>query len=67
MIENFFKWMNKHDFFISGIIFSMNTIAGLQSLEHQDYKWATINFVVALAFLWIYVKNVNKEEPKYKE
>jgi hypothetical protein len=64
MIENFFKWMKKHDYFISGIIFIMNIGASIQSFERQDYTWGSISLLIAFAFWYTYLHNVNKEEPK---
>jgi len=64
MLDYFFKWMKKHDFFISGVIFIMNIVAGIQSFNREDYTWGTINLLIAFGFWYIYIKNVNKEEPK---
>lgn len=67
MIENFLKWMKKHDYFISGIVVIMNLGAGIKSLQHDDLTWGTINLLIAFAFWYSYIKDVNKEAPKYKD
>jgi hypothetical protein len=64
MIENFLKWMKKHDYFISGIIVILNIGASIQSYNREDYTWSTISLLVALAFWYTYIKNVNKGEHK---
>lgn len=65
MIENFFKWLNKHDFFISGAVVICNFVGCIQSYQRQEYTWGTVSLVFALAVWYVYVKNVNAKEPKY--
>lgn len=67
MIGNFFKWMNKHDYFISGAIVFANLIGCIQSIQRHEYGWATVSLIFALAIWYVYVRNVNAGEPKYKE
>ncbi len=66
-MDSFFRWCHKHDYFISGTVVSLNIISSIQSFEKGDSTWGYISLVIAFAIWYIYFKNVNKEEPKYKE
>lgn len=67
MIGNFFKWMNKHDYFISGAIVFANFIGCIQNIQSKEYGWAAVSLFFALAIWYVYVRNVNTKEPKYTE
>lgn len=64
LMDSFFNWCNKHDFFLSGFVISLNLIASIQSFNQGETTWGYISLVIALGLWYIYVKNVNKEEPK---
>lgn len=64
LMETFFKWCNKHDFFISGFVIGLNLVSSVQSFNQGDFTWGWTSLFIALALWYIYVKNVNKEEPK---
>lgn len=66
-MDSFFGWCHKHDFFITGMVVGLNLIASNQSFREGDDTWGYISLVIALGLWYIYVKNVNKEEPKYKD
>ena len=63
-MDSFFGWCHKHDYFISGTIVALNLIASIQSFNRGEDTWGYISLVMALIFWYVYIKNVNKEEPK---
>lgn len=67
LIESFFQWSKKHDFFISGFIISLNLVASVQSFNQGDSAWGYTSLFIAFALWFIYYKNVNAVEPKYKD
>lgn len=67
MFNQFFIWCNKHDFFMSGFVVSLNLVACIQSFKDGDNTWGWTSLFIAFALWFIYYKNVNKEEPKYKD
>jgi hypothetical protein len=67
MIENFFKWLNKHNFFISGAVVISNIVTSIQSFKAQDYMWGSLGLAFALIIWAMYIYDVNNQEPKYKE
>ena len=67
LMDSFFRWCNKHDYFITGMVVGLNLIASNQSFREGDDTWGYVSLVIALGLWYIYVKNVNKEEPKYKD
>ena len=67
LIESFFQWSKKHDFFISGFIISLNLVASIQNFNTGDTAWGWTSLFIAFALWFIYYKNVNAGEPKYKD
>ena len=63
-MDSFFSWCHKHDFFISGTIVALNLIASIQSFNREEDTWGYMSLVIALVFWYVYIKNVNKGEPK---
>jgi len=63
-MDSFFGWCHKHDFFISGTIVALNLIASIQSFNREEDTWGYMSLVIALVFWYVYIKNVNKGEPK---
>jgi hypothetical protein len=64
LMDSFFGWCHKHDYFISGTIVALNLIATIQSFNRGEDTFGYISLVMALVFWYVYIKNVNKEEPK---
>jgi hypothetical protein len=64
LMDSFFGWCHKHDFFISGTIVALNLIASIQSFNREEDTWGYMSLVIALVFWYVYIKNVNKGEPK---
>lgn len=67
MMDSFFQWCKKHDFFISGFIISLNLVASIQSFNVGDTGWGWTSLVIAIGLWYIYLLNVNEEKPKYKD
>lgn len=67
MFNQFFIWCNKHDFFMSGLVVGLNLVASIQSFNTGDTAWGWTSLLIAIVLWYIYFKNVNKEEPKYKD
>jgi hypothetical protein len=63
-MDSFFSWCHKHDYFICGTIVALNLIASIQSFNRGEDTWGYVSLVMALVFWYVYIKNVNKEEPK---
>lgn len=64
MFNHFFIWCNKHDFFMSGLVVSLNLVASIQSFKDGDTSWGWTNLTIAILLWLFYITNVNKEEPK---
>ena len=64
LMDSFFGWCRKHDYFINGTVVSLNIISSIQSFEKGDNTWGYISLVIAIVFWYTYIKDVNKEEPK---
>lgn len=63
-MDLFFSWCRKHDYFISGTVVAFNLVACLQSFNRGEETLGYISLGIALVFWYIYLKNVNKGEPK---
>ena len=64
LMDSFFGWCHKHDYFISGTIVALNLIATIQSFNRGEDTFGYISLVIALVFWYAYIKNVNSKEPK---
>jgi hypothetical protein len=64
IMDSFFSWCHKHDFFISGVIVAFNLVNSIQSFNREEDTWGYISLVIAFTIWYIYYKNVNKGEPK---
>ncbi len=60
LMDSFFGWCHKHDYFISGTIVALNLIASIQSFNRGEDTWGYVSLVMAIVFLYLYIKNVNK-------
>ena len=67
MIENFFKWLNKHNFFISGAVVIANVVGCIQSFKVQEYMSGSISLAFAFIIWAMYIYDVNNQKPKYTD
>jgi hypothetical protein len=64
LMDSFFSWCHKHDFFISGTVVALNLIVSIQSFNREEDIMGYMSLVIAFTIWYIYFKNVNKGEPK---
>lgn len=59
MLEKIYRWLHKHDSYMTGMVVWMNFYSLLTNLQKQEYVWAGLNVFFMIWFQYMYNRKKN--------